>query len=124
MYRQGLNPNISSGLAASRLYTMVYANQIAHQMEEETKKKALMRAIVASNIRVAMLGKDSPSHEAIKGSKQLEIQEEICEPLNANLKENVDDSDLDDVGMLNIDDLVLNDEGMLAVIRPLLTAFN
>ena len=26
---------------------------------------------------VAMLGKDSPSQEAIKGSKQLEIQEEI-----------------------------------------------
>ena len=73
---------------------------------------------------VAMLGKDSPSQEAIKGSKQLEIQEEICEPLNANLKENIDDSDLDDVGMLNIDELVLNDEGMLGIIRPLLTAFN
>ena len=51
MYRQGLNPNISLGLAASRLYTMVYAIQIAYQMEEETKKKALMRPPVASNIR-------------------------------------------------------------------------
>ena len=54
---------------------------------------------------VAMLEKDSPSQETIKGSKQLELQDEICEPLNANLKEKVDDSDLDDVGMLNIDDL-------------------
>ena len=43
---------------------------------------------------VAMLGKDSPSQEAIKGSKQLEIQEEICEPVNANLKVNVDDANL------------------------------
>ena len=51
MYRQSLNPNISSGLAASRLYTMADAIQIAYQMEEETKKKALMRAPVASNIR-------------------------------------------------------------------------
>ena len=51
MYRQGLNPNISSGLAASRLYTMAYAIQIAYQMEEETKKKALIRAPVANNIR-------------------------------------------------------------------------
>ena len=31
---------------------------------------------------VAKLEKDSPSLEAIKGSKQLKIQEEICEPLN------------------------------------------
>ena len=43
---------------------------------------------------VAMHGKDSPSQEAIKGSKQLEIQEEICEPVNANLKVNVDDANL------------------------------
>ena len=43
---------------------------------------------------VAMFGKDSPSQEAIKGSKQLEIQEEICEPVNANLKVNVDDANL------------------------------
>ena len=56
---------------------------------------------------VAMLGKDSPSQEAIKGSKQLEIQEEICEPLNANLKENVENPDLADVGMLNIVNLIL-----------------
>ena len=169
-YRQGLNPNISLGLAASRLYTMADAIQIAYQMEEETKKKALMRAPMASNIRgertivdvnleksidkskgnsyqpnknvrsntstsqgsssnsrakcfnfggfghmsfqcpsklVAMLERDSPSLEAIKGSKQLEIQEEICEPLNANLKENVEDPDLADVGMLNIVNLIL-----------------
>ena len=72
---------------------------------------------------VAMLEKDSPSLEAIKGSKQLKIQEEICEPLNANLKENVEDADLVDEGMLNIDDLDLNDEGMLGIIHPLLTAF-
>ena len=51
MYCQGLNPNISSGWATSRLYTMADAIQIAYQMEEETKKKALMRALVASNIR-------------------------------------------------------------------------
>ena len=50
-YSQGLNPNISLGLAASRLYTMADAIQIAYQMEEETKKKALMRAPMASNIR-------------------------------------------------------------------------
>ena len=56
---------------------------------------------------VAMLERDSPSLEAIKGSKQLEIQEEICEPLNANLKENVEDPDLADVGMLNIVNLIL-----------------
>ena len=41
MYRQSLNPNISSGLAASRLYSMADAIQIACYMEEETKKKAL-----------------------------------------------------------------------------------
>ena len=51
MYCQSLNPNISSGLAASRLYSMADAIQIAYQMEEETKKAALMRALVASNIR-------------------------------------------------------------------------
>ena len=56
---------------------------------------------------VAKLEKDSPSLEAIKGSKQLEIQEEICEPLNANLKENVENPDLADVGMLNIVNLIL-----------------
>ena len=73
---------------------------------------------------VAMLEKDSPIPKAIMGSKQLEIQEEICEPLNANLKENVEDPDLSDVGILNFDDLDLNDEGMLGIIHPLLTAFN
>lgn len=51
MYHQGLNPNIYSGLAASRLYPMADAMQVACQMEEETKKKALMRALVARNIR-------------------------------------------------------------------------
>ena len=51
MYHQGLNPNIYWGLAASKLYTMADAIQVACQMEEETKKKALMRALVASNIR-------------------------------------------------------------------------
>ena len=40
------------------------------------------------------------------------------------MKENVEDPDLVDVGMLNIDDLDLNDKGMLGIIRPLLTAFN
>ena len=40
-YCQGLNPNISLGLAANRLYTMADAIQIACYMEEETKKKAL-----------------------------------------------------------------------------------
>ncbi|KAK7847611.1 hypothetical protein CFP56_006409 [Quercus suber] len=51
MYHQGLNPNIYSGLAASKLYPMADAIQVACQMEEETKKKALMRALVASHIR-------------------------------------------------------------------------
>ena len=39
MYRQGLNPNISLGLAASWLYTMVDAIQIEYQMEEEIKRR-------------------------------------------------------------------------------------
>ncbi|KAF3946842.1 hypothetical protein CMV_026933 [Castanea mollissima] len=60
---------------------------------------------------VPVLEKDSPSQEAIMGSKQHDIQEEICEPLNANLKDNVEDPDLADVDMLNIDDLDLKDEG-------------
>ena len=38
MYRKGLNPHISSGLAASRIYTMNDVVQIAYQMEEEYKK--------------------------------------------------------------------------------------
>ncbi|KAM5575250.1 hypothetical protein ABKV19_014275 [Rosa sericea] len=42
MYRKGLNPHISSGLAASRIYTMNDAVQIAYQMEEEYKKKSSM----------------------------------------------------------------------------------
>ena len=40
------------------------------------------------------------------------------------MKENVEEPDLADVGMLNIDDLDLNDEGMLGIIHPLLTEFN
>ena len=71
-----------------------------------------------------MLEKGSPSLEVIKGSKKVKIQEEICEPLNANLKENVEDPDLADVGMLNIENLDLNDEDMLGIIHPLLTIFN
>ena len=38
-YCQGLNPNISLGLAASWLYTMVDAIQIEYQMEEEIKRR-------------------------------------------------------------------------------------
>jgi hypothetical protein len=49
MYRQGLNPNISSGLAASRLYMMDNAIQVAYEMEK-SKKKALLRASLASSI--------------------------------------------------------------------------
>lgn len=51
MYHQELNPNSSSGLPASRLYTMVDPIQVAYEMEDETKKKALMRDLVWSNIR-------------------------------------------------------------------------
>ena len=51
MYHQGLNPNISSGLAASRLYTLANAIEVAYQMEEESKKKTLIRAPIASNNR-------------------------------------------------------------------------
>ena len=51
MYHQGLNPKISSSLAASRLYTMADAIQIAYQMKKEIERKALMRALMASNIR-------------------------------------------------------------------------
>lgn len=50
MYCQQSNPNISLSLAASRLYTMADANQVAHQMEEQSKNKALMRAPIVSNI--------------------------------------------------------------------------
>ena len=42
MYRKGLNLHISSGLAASRIYTMNDAVQIAYQMEEEYKKRSSM----------------------------------------------------------------------------------
>ena len=49
MYHQGLNPNISLGLAASRLYMMDNAIQVAYEMEE-SKKKALVRASLASSI--------------------------------------------------------------------------
>ncbi len=50
MYCQQSNPNISLSLAASRLYTMADAIQVAHQMEEQSKNKALMRAPIVSNI--------------------------------------------------------------------------
>lgn len=51
---------------------------------------------------VAMLEKDCPkrNQEAIKGSEKLEL-EKICEPLNANLKVNFDDLDLDDEGKIS-----------------------
>lgn len=48
---QGLNPNISTVLAASRLYTMTKSIKVVYQMEEESKKKALMRTPVASSVR-------------------------------------------------------------------------
>ena len=46
-----------------------------------------------------MLEKDCPkrNQEAIKGSEKLELEEKICEPLNANF----DDLDLDDEGMIS-----------------------
>jgi hypothetical protein len=48
---QGLNPNISTVLAASRLYAMTNAIQVVYQMEEESKKEALMRTPVARSVR-------------------------------------------------------------------------
>lgn len=50
-----------------------------------------------------MLEKDCPkrNQEAIKGFEKLELEEKICEPLNANLKVNFDDLDLDDEGMIS-----------------------
>ena len=38
-----MNPQISSGLAASRLYHMADAIQLAFQMEEEIQKKVQVR---------------------------------------------------------------------------------
>lgn len=49
--RHGLNPNLSSGLAASRLYTRTDLIQVAYKMKEEFIRKALMRALVARKIR-------------------------------------------------------------------------
>ncbi|KAI8554950.1 hypothetical protein RHMOL_Rhmol05G0135800 [Rhododendron molle] len=51
MYRQGLNPQISCGLASSRLYNMADAVQVALQMEEEDKKKVPIRHSVESLTR-------------------------------------------------------------------------
>ncbi|CAK7337392.1 unnamed protein product [Dovyalis caffra] len=49
MYRQGLNLQISSGLATCRLYTMADAVQVAAQIEEEAKTKTSMRSTTTSN---------------------------------------------------------------------------
>ncbi|CAK7334792.1 unnamed protein product [Dovyalis caffra] len=48
MYRKWLNLQISSGLAACRLYTMVDADQVAAQIEEEVTKKTSMKFTTTS----------------------------------------------------------------------------
>ena len=61
----------------------------------------MVLAICPSN-SIAMREKDSPkrSQKVMKGTEQPELEEEICEPLDANLKVNFDDPDLDDAGTI------------------------